>query len=96
MVLFRFVLPGGLMLMLDLDMLGTRPDYHGRGLGSMLLQWGLDRADRDGLEVYLSASPAGRPLYEKRGFQVVEIEEVFPDSQQAYMLRPKSESWGKQ
>jgi GNAT superfamily N-acetyltransferase len=73
---------------LDLDMLGTHPDYHGRGMGSQLLKWGLEKADRDGLEAYLSASPAGRPLYEKNGFELVDSEELLPGYVQSYMLRP--------
>lgn len=85
-----------LILLIDLDMLGAHPDYHGRGIGSMLLKWGLDRADQEGLETYLSASPSGRPLYEKRGFKVLLTEEPCPGYQQAYMLRPKREDAGKQ
>ncbi|RMJ25580.1 hypothetical protein PHISP_03549 [Aspergillus sp. HF37] len=71
-----------------LDMLGTRPDYHGRGMGSQLLKWGLAKADHDGLEAYLSASPAGRPLYEKNGFNIVDSEELLPGYFQSCMLRP--------
>jgi GNAT superfamily N-acetyltransferase len=54
--------------MLDLDMLGTHPDYRKRGAGSMLVQWGCDLADREGVAAYVDASKAGAPLYEKFGF----------------------------
>jgi len=57
-------------------MLGTHPSYNGKGIASMLLKWGLDRADNDGMPVFLSASPAGKPMYERRGFRVVQEEEV--------------------
>ncbi|KAF4264246.1 hypothetical protein CNMCM8714_007639 [Aspergillus fumigatus] len=70
-----------------LEMLGTRPEYAGQGLASKLLRWGLERADEVGLETYLSASPAGRPLYEKFGFRVVEEREVVAGYVQGYMLR---------
>jgi GNAT superfamily N-acetyltransferase len=73
---------------LDLEMLGTRPEYAGRGLASRLLRWGLERADEVGLETYLSASPLGRPLYEKFGFRLVEEREVAGGYVQGYMLRP--------
>lgn len=76
------------MLALDLDMLGTRPDYHRKGLGSMLLKWGLEKADRDRLEVYISASPQGRPLYERYGCVLFDNEEVYPGMMQGYLLRP--------
>ncbi|GLI74783.1 hypothetical protein PoHVEF18_003031 [Penicillium ochrochloron] len=51
-----------------LDMLGTHPDYRKRGAGSMLVQWGCDLADREGVAAYVDASKAGAPLYEKFGF----------------------------
>jgi GNAT superfamily N-acetyltransferase len=69
-------------------MLGVHDSYQGKGLGSKLLKWGLARADAEGLEVYLSASPAGKPLYEKNGFQVVDTFSPFPGYVQVAMLRP--------
>lgn len=71
----------------DLDMLGTHPSYNGKGIASMLLKWGLNRADNDGVPVFLSASPAGKPMYERRGFRVVWEEEVAGGYVQAYMVR---------
>ncbi|ODM21456.1 hypothetical protein SI65_02300 [Aspergillus cristatus] len=70
-----------------LDMLGTHPSYNGKGIASMLLKWGLDRADNDKVPVFLSASPAGKPVYERRGFWVVQEEEVAGGYVQAYMVR---------
>ncbi|OJJ84639.1 GNAT family N-acetyltransferase [Aspergillus glaucus CBS 516.65] len=70
-----------------LDMLGTHPSHNGKGIASMLLKWGLDRADNDGVPVFLSASPAGKPMYERRGFRVVQEEEVAGGHVQAYMVR---------
>lgn len=71
----------------DLDMLGTHPSYNGKGIASMLLKWGLDRADHNGVPVFLSASPAAKPMYERRGFRVVREEEVAGGYVQAYMVR---------
>ncbi|KAJ5774882.1 Acyl-CoA N-acyltransferase [Penicillium paradoxum] len=51
-----------------LDMLGTHPDYRCRGAGSMLVRWGCDIADREGVGAYIDASEAGVPLYTKYGF----------------------------
>lgn len=56
----------------DLKLLHTHPDHKGRGAGSMLLKWGAEEADRLGLESYLEASPEGKSLYEKRGFEVLD------------------------
>lgn len=38
----------------------------------MLLQWGIERANRDGLSVYLHAEPLGYPLYKRLGFVDIE------------------------
>ncbi|TKA71412.1 hypothetical protein B0A55_07707 [Friedmanniomyces simplex] len=44
----------------------------GRGhwcAGSQLMRWGLERADQEGLEAYLEASPEAVRLYERFGFR---------------------------
>ncbi|KAI8936093.1 hypothetical protein NX059_007592 [Plenodomus lindquistii] len=51
-----------------LHILGTDPAHHRRGAGGMLLQWGVERADRDNLPAFLEASLMARPLYAKFGF----------------------------
>lgn len=61
----------------------TYKEARGRGAGSALLKWGLDRADADGLPTYLDSTPPGKALYEKAGFKVVK--ELYFD------LKP----WGK-
>ncbi|PYH89687.1 acetyltransferase, GNAT family [Aspergillus ellipticus CBS 707.79] len=70
-----------------LDMLGTSPDFNGRGIGSALLRWGLERADEAGVDTFLASTPQGRPLYEKYGFGVVREWEVIPGYRQAAMAR---------
>ena len=51
--------------------LNTSPKFQRRGLGSELVKYGLEKADRDGVVVYLSGSPMGVPLYRKLGFEEV-------------------------
>ncbi|OQE36980.1 hypothetical protein PENCOP_c011G02907 [Penicillium coprophilum] len=70
-----------------LDMLGVHPSYQGKGLGSKLLKWGLMRADAEGVEVYLAASPLGRPLYAKYGFREVDTFSPTPDYALVMMIR---------
>jgi WD repeat-containing protein 48 len=54
-----------------LNQLGTHPDHQGRGAASLMLNWGLNKADKEGLVTYLVATVPGRPVYEKRGFELV-------------------------
>lgn len=72
----------------DLDILVVDPAHQRRGLGSRLVEWGLARADELGVEAFLTASPFGKPLYEKQGFQVVASELILGDYVNTYMVRP--------
>ena len=54
-----------------LNMIATLPEHHRRGVGAMHLKWGNEQADKLGLLSYLEASPMGRPLYERMGYEVV-------------------------
>jgi GNAT superfamily N-acetyltransferase len=57
-----------------LHYLGTEPARQGQGLGSALLRPILALCDRDGLGAYLeSSSERNRVLYERHGFEVVEV-----------------------
>lgn len=52
-----------------LEMMVTRPADQGRGAGAMMMAWGAARADADGVEAYLDATPGGKPLYARFGFR---------------------------
>jgi len=54
--------------------LGTRDAWQSRGLGSALLRSVLSRCDVDGVPAYLEAtSERNRLLYERHGFEVVDV-----------------------
>lgn len=57
--------------------MAVRPAARNQGLGSILMQWGIEQADRLGLEGFIEGSDLGRPLYEKNGFR--QICETHPD-----------------
>ncbi|KAF6796489.1 GNAT family [Colletotrichum sojae] len=59
-----------------LDTVATHPNYQRRGCGAMLVRWGCDLADQNGVGAYVDASKAGAPLYEKCGF----VDESEPDA----------------
>ncbi|OCL06262.1 hypothetical protein AOQ84DRAFT_277811, partial [Glonium stellatum] len=52
--------------------LTTDPDYQCKGIGRMMMQWGIEQADRNELSIYLEGTPAGKHLYDKLGFETVE------------------------
>ncbi|BAE62309.1 hypothetical protein AFCA_004722 [Aspergillus flavus] len=56
---------------IDLDMLATNPDHQRRGAASLLVQWGCDQADRNGVAIYIASSKQGVGLYRKFGFELL-------------------------
>lgn len=83
-----------------LEIVGTRPEYMGKGAAGQLLRWGIQKADEEELEAYLEASPEGKPIYEHFGFKemdrlVVELkEEMFGEEKfiECMMVRPASKT----
>lgn len=61
-------LPGGQ----DLFIIFTHPAYRRKGVGQSLLSWGVEQADNLDYELFLEATPYGRPLYEKNGLVYIE------------------------
>lgn len=55
-----------------LDLLATLPEYQGRGIGSVVLKWGTEKADAHQVRLYLEATLDGFRLYEKFGWKPVE------------------------
>ncbi|EXF76159.1 acetyltransferase [Colletotrichum fioriniae PJ7] len=54
-----------------LQALATHPEYQGRGIGTKLIQHGLEEIDSQSLACWFHASPSSYRLYEKAGFQEV-------------------------
>ncbi|KAK5993516.1 hypothetical protein PT974_06948 [Cladobotryum mycophilum] len=51
-----------------LELCFTHPDHRRRGVGRMLMEWGIQKADDKGLETYIDATDIGRQLYRPWGF----------------------------
>ncbi|KAI9842685.1 MAG: hypothetical protein M1837_006970 [Sclerophora amabilis] len=49
--------------------LGVSNRHRRRGVGRLLVGWGLDNAEEEGVPVWLTSSPVGEKLYEKMGFR---------------------------
>lgn len=49
------------------------PEFRGKGYGTILFDHAVSRLEQHGCrDVWLTASPMGRPLYEKAGFKIVD------------------------
>jgi hypothetical protein len=46
----------------------------------MFMNWGMAKADEMGVEMFLDATPVGRPLYDTNGFIVVEENVIAPQT----------------
>ncbi|KAI0018940.1 acyl-CoA N-acyltransferase [Xylariomycetidae sp. FL0641] len=55
-----------------LEALGVRPDAQGRGIGQMLVRWGLDRAAEDGVCASVISAYGKDGFYHKCGFEIQE------------------------
>jgi predicted N-acetyltransferase YhbS len=51
--------------------MAVHPNYRGRGIGRLMMQWGHARIDPLGYESFIEGSPLGRWLYEKCGYRRV-------------------------
>ncbi|KAG4435026.1 hypothetical protein IFR05_009482 [Cadophora sp. M221] len=51
-----------------LTFVGTLPEHQGRGVGSMLSKWGVQKAKEDNLPVYLESTIPASALYRRLGF----------------------------
>ncbi|KAH9896248.1 acyl-CoA N-acyltransferase [Xylariomycetidae sp. FL2044] len=49
--------------------MAVHPDHQRRGAGRLLMQWGMDVAEKMGLPVYLESTEPGYPLYQHMGFE---------------------------
>lgn len=56
----------------QLKVLAASPMARRRGVGSALMRWGMQRAEDEGVPVFLHASTVGEKLYRHLGFKVVD------------------------
>lgn len=81
----------------DMELLMTVEEYKGRGSGGMILEYGTGLADKEQVECYIDASPAGRPLYERHGFVFSKQEKLPMDYHYNFGIRkPKTEKKEKE
>lgn len=71
----------------DLVFVAVDPAYQGRGVGRMLVQWGIEKAKAEGKGLYLAATPAGKPFYTRLGLEEVGGFEIWGIPQTSFVLR---------
>jgi len=56
--------------------MAVAPKWRRKGIATMCVQWGVDRCKELGIPAYLEASDEGAPVYEKLGFEKVDVVEA--------------------
>jgi GNAT superfamily N-acetyltransferase len=56
----------------------TLPEHRKLGIGHLLMQWGLEKADERGLDIWIEAAPPAVPFYERHGFVQKEVTYLQP------------------
>jgi GNAT superfamily N-acetyltransferase len=51
------------------SMVAILPQHQGKGLGTKIMKFCADIADKDGLPIYLTAFPGARDMYLKLGYK---------------------------
>lgn len=72
----------------------TIPAYRRRGIGSMLMQRGIERIDELCIESFIEASPSGRRLYEKHGYTMVQQLDIHPEKPD-HLSEEETAEWHK-
>ena len=70
-------------------MIFTSPAYRRRGVAQQFLSWGMNKADEMGVEMFVDASPVGKPLYEANNFVCLKEHIVAPRTE------TPNEAWKK-
>ncbi|MCJ1246386.1 hypothetical protein MMC30_003593 [Trapelia coarctata] len=61
-----------------LNIIFTHPAYRRKGAGDLMMDWGIQKAEEMGVEMWLDATVYGVPLYKKHGFAVVNESDIRP------------------
>ncbi|KAK5994855.1 hypothetical protein PT974_03241 [Cladobotryum mycophilum] len=72
-----------------LDHFGVDLRHQRKGVGKVLLEWGLRHAAKEGRDCYLTSTPAGKSLYTAAGFEVVRPVPVFGELFYSMILKHK-------
>jgi ribosomal protein S18 acetylase RimI-like enzyme len=71
-----------------LGVISVDPACQRQGIGSLLVRYGLEEAQKSGEKVFLISAPSGKPLYLSLGFRELEEIEVLGVTQAAMSWEP--------
>ena len=77
---------------LELAGLHVNPRYQSRGIGKILLQWGLDKAAEMSLPIYVKAERRGLNFYAHLGFNILPTSEFWLDRNGEFVGRGSVEN----
>nr|POE88075.1 hypothetical protein CFP56_11304 [Quercus suber] len=78
--------------LVSLDILAVDPRYQRMGVGDLMVKWGIEEADRQGVEAVVESSRFGKGLYMKNGF-VFQRDVVIPNPPDAQHLPKADFAW---
>ena len=56
----------------------VHPEHRRRGVGTLLVEWGIKKADEVNVECFVESTDEGKPLYERHGFANINEFELNP------------------
>ena len=59
-------------MLAELDYLAVYPNYQGKGIRTMLVKYGIEAAERIGIDIFVLAFKMGVKIYRKFGFELLE------------------------
>ncbi len=78
-----------------LMVIAVEPEFQGKGIGSRLMQVGLDKADKDGLECFLeTVTPEDVQFYKKHNFEIM-VNNGFGNNNQFWLMTRDPVAEGK-
>ncbi|TVY40911.1 hypothetical protein LOCC1_G006358 [Lachnellula occidentalis] len=79
---------------MSLSLFFVHPEYQRQGIGSLLLEWGMKKADEMKARIWIASTPQAVSTYERNGWKVVERYDVMLEKyggrgvySRAWMLR---------
>lgn len=61
---------GKILTVIVLDYIAVDPDNQGKGIGTALVESGMEQAKKLGLDIFIYAKEEGSRLYKRHGFRV--------------------------